>query len=197
MDVLTYDELRVLEREERDNNKLSNLDDDFIDRFQSYVNDKQRVMDKGDDNVIASRVKERTKIELINARNSFKRLFEYRSRKVFNQVLIDLRMGVKPDFAGFLVLEKDFYDSVRQVVSSYFNQVIKRKLKKPDEYPEVKDDNVLVRFVRDFPEFAWDDKTLGPFIKEDVANLPQSVVNLLLKKEVIKVMLNDEEEGVL
>lgn len=49
---------------------------------------------------------------------------------------------------------------------------------------------MLVRFVKDFPEFAWNDLVLGPFNVEDVANLPGDVAKLLLSKEVVKEVLN-------
>lgn len=191
MDVLTYDELRMVEREERDNNKLTELDDEFLNRYKAYIADKQRVLDKSDDNIIAKKVKERTKQELFNARKSFKNIFEYRARKVFDQVMVDLRMGVSPEFKGLLSSERGVYSSVRDLLKKHFNRLVKAKLKKDDASPEIKDDNVLVRFVKDFPEFAWKDLTLGPFKSEDVANLPREAVKLLLRKEVVKEVLKE------
>ncbi|MBD3312236.1 hypothetical protein GF352_02150 [archaeon] len=191
MDVLTYDELRMVEREERDNNKLTELDDEFLNRYKAYIADKQRVLDKSDDNIIAKKVKERTKQELFNARKSFKNIFEYRARKVFDQVMVDLRMGVSPEFKGLLSSEQEVYSSVRKLLKKHFNQLVKAKLKKDDASPEIKDDNLLVRFVKDFPEFAWKDLTLGPFKSEDVANLPREAVKLLLQKEVVKEVLRE------
>lgn len=189
MNVLTYDELRMIEREERDSKKLFELGDDFLDRYKAYIADKQRVLDKSDDNIIAKKVKERTKQELFNARNSFKSIFELRARKIFNQVMVDLRMGVNPEFKGLLSSEKRVYSSVKELLKKHFNQLVKGKLKKVDASPQIKDDNVLVRFVEDFPEFAWKDLTLGPFKVEDVANLPQEAAKLLFEKEVIKEVL--------
>ena len=191
MDLLTYDELRMIEREERSNNGLCELSGDFIERFNAYVSDKQRVLNKSDDNVIAKKVKERTIGELTNAQNSFKRVIECRARKVFDQVLIDLRMGVKPDYTGLLLVERRLYDSLRQSLSGHFDGLTKRKLKKDCDFQPIKDDNLLVRFVKDFPEFAWNDLTLGPFKAEDVANLPKGAVNLLISKEVVKEVLNE------
>jgi DNA replication initiation complex subunit (GINS family) len=191
MDVLTYDELRVIEREERDKKSLSTLGDGFLDRYYSYVKDKQRVLDKSDDNLIAKKVKERTKSELFNARNSFKKIFEYRLKKVFDQVMLDLRMGVKPDFSGLITQEQKFYKEVNKLLLEHFNNLSERKLKKDNASSQVKDSNVLVRFVKDFPEFVWKDKTLGPFKAEDVANLPVDVVKLLFDKEVIQEVLSE------
>ncbi len=190
-DLLTYDELRVIERNERDSTKLVALDESFIDRFNAYVADKQSVLDKSDDNVIAARVKERTKSELLNAKKSFKGVFESRARKVFNQVLIDSRMGARPELAGMLSFEKEFYNQLKGLLASHFNQIEGRKLKKEDA-PVLNDNNVLVRFIRDFPEFAWNDSTLGPFNQEDIANLPRDAVKLLLDKEVVKEVLNND-----
>lgn len=192
MNLLTYDELRSLERRERDSSSLVDLGIDFIDRFNSYVLDKQRVLDKSDDNIIAAKVKERSVVELSNARNSFRSIVELRSRKIFNQAFIDLRMGSSPDFAFYADSEKVFYNEVKALLSNYLNDLSKGKLKKEDVSPEIKDNNILVRFVKEFPEFAWGDKVLGPFNQEDVANLPADVAQLLLSKEVIKVMLNEE-----
>lgn len=192
MDVLTYDELRVIEREERDNKKLSTLGQDFLDRYYSYVRDKQKVLDKSDDNLIAKKVKDRTKDELFNARNSFKSIFEYRARKVFDQVLLDMRMGVSPELDGLLDFEKKAYEGMRQVLSDHFNSLNKGNLKKGVNSQKIKDNNLLVRFVKDLPEFAWEGLTLGPFSSEDVANLPKEAVRLLLDKGVVKEVNDDE-----
>ncbi|MFA5406341.1 MAG: hypothetical protein WC307_03210 [Candidatus Nanoarchaeia archaeon] len=190
MDLLTYDELRVVERNERESNKLTDVDESFIDRFNSYIIDKQSMLDKSDDNIIAQKVKERTKNELVNARKSFKGVFEHRAKKIFNQVLVDTRMGVKPETEGMLSFEAILYNQLRNTLNDYFNQLTGRKLKKEDN-PVLNDNNVLVRFINDFPEFAWGQSTLGPFKQEDVANLPLSVVKLLLEKEAIKEVLSE------
>jgi DNA replication initiation complex subunit (GINS family) len=192
MDVLTYDELRVIEREERDNKKLSSLGQDFLERYYAYVKDKQRVLDKSDDNLIAKKVKDRTKNELFNARNSFKSIFEYRARKVFDQVLLDMRMGVSPELDGLLDFEKRAYEDMRKVLSGHFNSLNKGNLKKGVNSQEIKDKNLLVRFVKDLPKFAWEGLILGPFSSEDVANLPKEVVRLLLDKGVVKEVNDDE-----
>lgn len=191
MDLLTYDELRLLERKERSDKKLGDLGPDFLDRYQAYISDKLRVMDKSDDNIIAAKVKERTKIELANARNSFKNLCEYRVKKVFEQALVDLRMGVKPDNVGLTDSEMKLYDSIRNSLAIHFDSIVKAKLKKgASNQPIIKDDNDLVRFVKDLPEFVYQDMTLGPFVAEDVANLPRDVVKLLLSKGVVKEVLS-------
>jgi DNA replication initiation complex subunit (GINS family) len=192
MDLLTYDELRVIERDERDNKKLCSLGEDFLERYYSYVKDKQKVLDKSDDNLIAKKVKERTKNELFNARNSFSSIFEYRARKIFDQVLLDMRMGVSPELEGLLDFEKKAYDSIKQVLSDHFKALSKGNLKKGNDYQEIKDNNLLVRFVKDFPEFAWKNLTLGPFASQDVANLPREAVGLLLDKGVVKEVIDDE-----
>ncbi len=193
MDVLTYDELRVIEREERSSNKLTVISEDFIQRFHDYVADKQRVLDKSDDNLIAAKVKERTSKELFNARNSFKSIFEYRSHKIFNQVLLDLRMGVKPDFSELTSFEKKLYEGIKNVLQDFFNSISKGKLKKGVSSTPIKDNNLLVRFVSDLPEFVWGESSLGPFARDDVANLPVEVVKLLLNKKVVKVVLNEND----
>jgi|GEM_PF-2937961 len=186
MDVLTYDELRMVEREERSSNGLCALSVDFLERFQAYVSDKQRVLNKSDENLIAKKVKERTKSELQNARNSFKRIFEHRARKVYDQVMIDLRMGVSPDHVNLLPVEADLYEFLRLRLAKHFDSLTKRKFKKEADAQPIKDNNTLVRFVKELPEFVWGELTLGPFKPEDVANLPNEVVKLLLDKGLIK-----------
>jgi DNA replication initiation complex subunit (GINS family) len=191
LNVLTYDELRMIEREERAGGRLCKIEPDFIERFLAYVDEKQRVLDKNDDNVIAAKVKERTRSELMNAKTSYKNIFEARAHKVFTQAFIDIRMGANPDLIGLLDFEKDFYNKTKTLINDHLSITFKGKVKKEDEIIGFNDNNnVLVRFIKDFPEFAWNDLTLGPFKTEDVANLPKDVIKLLLSKEVVKEVLN-------
>lgn len=120
----------MIEREERAGLRLCKLDLEFIDRFQSYVDEKQRVLDKSDDNIIASKVKERTRSELINARSSFKSIFETRSHKIVNQAFIDIKMGASPDLIGLLEFEKELYHKVKALINEHLNSPIKGKVKK-------------------------------------------------------------------
>ena len=191
MDLLTYDELRVIEREERSNNQLTPLTDEFVERFNEYASDKQKVLDKSDDNIIAGKVKERTRTELINAKNSYNNIMDYRARKIFNQVFTDIKMSAKNDFNGFLSGEKELYNSLNKLLAQYFESLTKGKVKKADGFFAFSDDNILVRFVKEFPEFVWNGQTIGPFKTEDMANLPKDVIKLLLNKEVVKVMLHE------
>ncbi len=190
MDVLTYDEIRMIEREERDSTKITGIDENFLDRFKAYEEDKLRVLRKSDDNVIARKVKERTSKELANARNSFKSIFELRARKIFNQALTDIRMGVEPDTKSLLGFEKELYMQVRKLLEEHFSHISKGKLKK--EAVPIKDKNTLVRFIKDLPAFAWGQMSLGPFKEGDIANLPKDVAGVLLKKGAVKAVLNNE-----
>ncbi len=194
MDLLTYEELRTIEREEREKNSLLNLGEDFIERFEMYIQDKQKVLDKSDENLIASRIKERVKIELESAKNSFKRIFEFRAKKIFNQALIDLRMGTSPNYINLLDFEKEYYNSIRQTLKVFFDKLLKRKLKKEDKTQEIKDNNILVRFIKEVPKFIWENQIYGPFKPEDIANLPEDIVNLLLKKKAIMVVNDDDKK---
>lgn len=191
MDLLTYDELRVIEREERSNNQLTPLTDEFIDRFNEYANDKQKVLDKSDDNIIAGKVKDRTRIELTNAKNSYNNIMDCRARKVFNQAFTDIKMSAENDFSGFLSNEKELYNNLKRLISDYLTSLNKAKVKKADSFFAFSDDNILVRFVKEFPEFMWNGKTIGPFKTQDIANLPKDVIKLLLNKEVVKVVSNE------
>lgn len=190
MDVLTYEEIREAERKEKEAQSLSTLSIEFIDRYNNYLADKRKVLMKGDDNFIANKLKEQSEKELSNARESFQRLFGLRAKKLVDQAFMDLKMGTNLDAKNLLDFEKSFYVSFKELLQEHINAVIKRKVKKEGESDTniVNNANLVVRFVEDLPEFVWANNVLGPFKKEDVANLPKSVVELLLNKKVIEVV---------
>ncbi len=193
MDLLTYDEIRQVERNEREKKALIKLPSDFIARYLNYVKDKSRVLSKEDDNIIAKKVKERARKELFNAESSFKSLFELRARKVIDQAFIDIRMGTSGVLDNMTPEEKNLYKEVRALIEAHEQSLLKGggNFKKPQINPkkdEGQDPYVLVRFLKDVPLFAWKDGELGPFKKEDVANIPRDLVPVLKKQGSIKIM---------
>ncbi len=179
----------MIEREERSSNKLHPLTDEFINRYNQYIKDKERVLKKSDDNPIAKKVKERTRRELENAKTSFKNIFEVRAKKIFQQAIIDLRMGASNDYEGMINKEKEYYNNIRKLLQEYFTNITRGNLKKQDNPTPIQDKNVLIRFTQEVPEFAWKEGTLGPFKKEDIANLPPEIAKLLISKGFAKEVI--------
>lgn len=106
MDVLTYDEIREAERKEKEAQGLANLSVEFIDRYGNYLADKRKVLEKSNNNFIANKIKEQSEKELVNARESFQRLFALRAKKLVEQAFMDLKMGTNLDTKNLLDFEK-------------------------------------------------------------------------------------------
>ena len=188
MDVLTYEEIRDAERKEKDSQSLVLLNPDFINRFNDYLADKRRILEKDDDNLISKKLKSQSENEFKNARDSFNRIFTIRARKLLDQAFIDIRMGASINDNNMLDFEKSLYNAFKDLMINHFNNLSKKNIKKEDAPKKLTSDNIMARFVSDVPEFAWADSVLGPFKKEDVVNLPKSLVELLLNKKVIEVI---------
>ena len=59
-----------------------------------------------------------------------------------------------------------------------------QKPKELKSYSEPENSIKLIRFLQEIPQFVGTDlSTYGPFDKEDIANLPSEIAELLIKKE--------------
>ena len=120
-------------------------------------------------------------------------LYEKRESKVMNLALASSRVKGKGP-SNLLDFEKVFYDEIRRTMNSYRSGVLDNLLRgKNPEISEPKGiksnikDKILVRFISDVPKFKGENGFVyGPFEEHDVANLPATIVDLLLSKKRVE-----------
>lgn len=146
------------------------------------------------DNRFSDDAKASAETELNNARRVLKDIYERREKKILLSCLSSSRTnnGVV-DLRKMLEAEKDFYSEVVEVLKKYRNKILTpvlvgeagENVKKLAEIKkEEEQSNKTVGVLDDIPAFKWNnDKVYGPFKKDDIANLPKILAELLINQK--------------
>jgi DNA replication initiation complex subunit (GINS family) len=84
--MLTFEKIRDLEREERENRKLQKLPPDFLKELADYIDRKKNYINGSNDI-----------IELENIKKTARRIFEIREEKVAQHALYTAKTGFPPE----------------------------------------------------------------------------------------------------
>ncbi|MDY6769118.1 MAG: hypothetical protein SVW02_03375, partial [Candidatus Nanohaloarchaea archaeon] len=104
-DVLTFEELRQVQNQERDSDTLQALDESFFDRAQNYLELKQG----GDDHLENQ--------EYRNARNIVEDILDMRQKKIVKLAFLAVKSGVTVD--NLLPHEESLFEDVKDRISTY------------------------------------------------------------------------------
>lgn len=195
MSEISYDDIKNTWEDETSNESLQNLADLRLSKMMSYLSKirLELASTKADDVLQADLLTQ----EALNIEFMLKDLLEYRRTKILKAVFSNR----KP--AGDMTLaEDDFYKDTQRALDSH-TQFVKESLsgatpkskpkdkkgkstKKPDDTldEDIEDiDYIVVRFLRPIKEpfMGLDERTHGPFEKEDVAKIPAANVRIWLR----------------
>ena len=199
--VITYEILYEVLRLEKYRAELQKLDDGFFSKFVKYLDEKKAILlsSESKDSVFASQSITKTRKQIENIQKLIKELYEKRESKIVQMAIYASRMDSQPgDIHALLPDEKDMYASLVEELNSFRSGILYNLLnaKKPKviragvtKIEETKDklSNKLVRFVQPVPQFIGEDMNIyGPFEAEDVANLPISVSEVLIKSSKVE-----------
>ncbi|MEM5797962.1 MAG: hypothetical protein QW703_00270 [Candidatus Aenigmatarchaeota archaeon] len=162
--MLTYDLLRKIFEQEKMNQKLTKLPEDFIPSLNEYL-EKKAALEIED------------KWELESAKKLIRDLFDMRDLKLLNMALYHIKTGSIPE--NLLTEERSFFE---QIV-----EILKKWKEDRSKIFENKKKNELIVIIKEFPDFVGPDmKVYGPFKEGDVANLPIESANILIEKGIAK-----------
>tara|TARA_Y100000031_G_scaffold34722_1_gene38716 strand:- start:3028 stop:3714 length:687 start_codon:yes stop_codon:yes gene_type:complete len=198
---ITYEILFELLRKEKDTADLQKLESTFFNDFVDYLNEKKKMLNK-EDALFSYDEKKKVEKQIDNARRIIKGIYERREKKILNIALTKSRTKSDViDTSSFLENEKKFFDEIVKVLDVFRNEVIdniidgkqiststieKEKINKTDENVQNKKkiENIkLVRFLYSVPKFVGKElEEYGPFEKEDIANLPGDIADILIGK---------------
>jgi len=188
--TLTYTELRKIQRICRDSTGLYELDDDFMGKVSMYLAEKKEIMSKNKDkgNPFSEEMKTKVQEEMKNALKVVNDIFQMREKKVIYRAILSAKKE-KPiyDTSRMLEHEKELFNKVVKYLIDY-RKKISVQILDAEKVKVKKEENVVVkakfiRFTEDVPEFVWENEKHGSFEKEDMANLPEELADLLIKRE--------------
>ena len=205
---ITYETLFELLRREKTREELQKLDPEFFRDVLNYITEKTKSYEelKNKTDLFAADEKKKAEKQLQNIKKIIKELYERRERKIITAALDNSRMfSVVVDKSAMLEEEKKFFESVLDVLNKFRKDVLFSILeaKEPvisEEKKEIKEDAkeeqktdeaeeepkkeiLMIRFLYPVPKFVGKSlEEYGPFDKDDVANIPSELAELLVKK---------------
>ncbi|MAG15832.1 hypothetical protein CMO88_02115 [Candidatus Woesearchaeota archaeon] len=189
--TVTYDSIFEILMREKSKEELQKLSPEFFKDLVKYVSDKRKSASSEATDTFSLEEKERASKQLQNIKRMMTELYERREKKIMNMSMIRSRTGADIiDTTPLLSEEKMFFDAIVAQLDYYRNSILFKLLnaqpmsaeEKP-EIPETKKNTKLIRFLHDVPKFVGKElEVYGPFVEEDMANIPSEMADILIKK---------------
>jgi len=195
--MITYEVLYDALRMEKQRAELQQLDKEFYQNLVRYIGEKREILksQENKDSVFTNIEVQKTRKQIENIQKILIELYERREAKIIELALIATKSTHtnSQEKENMLKEEKTFYEEVYYLLNSYKENVLAsmlsgKQVQIKDEPKDLKDENMptttikRLKFVASVPTFVGTDLNVyGPFEKEDMAEIPQDVANLLIK----------------
>ena len=173
--MITYQEIYDLLRKEKYSESLIKLPNNFFEEIALYLKEKKSVVERKGD--MFSDTVRMTRKQLDNALSIIKEIISIREKKVLNLAFAAALTGIsKRDTTNLLKHEEELFESVTKKLEQNKKIIAETFEGKTDKSV----DNSLVRFKKSVPAFLdANNKKIGPFEEDDVANLPKEIAKIL------------------
>jgi len=170
-EMITFDLIRKIQREEQRSPKLAKIPDDFYSAIVSYVQQKKQIAEKDDRKGV---------LEVKSIERLVEDVFDRRERKIVTAAVNTARTNIQPE--NMVEEEKDFFDLVAGTIRQR-RETSLRKMFTSERGEQAE----LIVFRDEVPEFVGSDmKNYGPFKKGDIAKLPDENMKLLINQGVVE-----------
>lgn len=182
--MITYNDIYTILRNEKYNELLQKLPNNFLFLVREYFEDKEKIIKKHGDSFDEAISKLKKQLE--NAKSLINELFLIRQKKILNLAILAKISGVtKSDIQNMLDEEKELFESTLNKLKET-EKLIKRKLSGKKKNLKK---NLLVRFKQAVPPFLDEEgNKLGPFEKGDIVSLPKEIVRILELEDKVAVL---------
>lgn len=179
--AITFETLREIQRNERRNGQLYELDNRFYKRVEEYLGRKGT-----------------TDEELRNARYTLRDIIDRREKKILNQALCAARTNTIMDKKSMTKDEEDMFEELVDILRKYRvdgddSKKTKKEEKKENEEPEPEKEEttryIKVEVLEDLPEIVGSDmENYGPFKKGEVVELPKENADIYVENKKAAVV---------
>jgi len=188
--TVTYDSIFELLMREKSREELQKLNSNFFTDLLNYISEKRKAADTPAKDTFSLEEKERSSKQIQNIKRMLTEFYERREKKILNMSLIRSRTGADIiDTSALLAEEKMLFDAMVAQLDYYRNSILFKLLNvepttAEEKPPETQKDTKLVRFLHDVPKFVGKELEIyGPFVEEDMANLPSELADVLIEKK--------------
>ncbi|PSH02257.1 MAG: hypothetical protein BRC26_01475 [Nanohaloarchaea archaeon QH_8_44_6] len=187
-EALTFSDLRKIQKTEKRQDKLSELEDNFLLRVSEYIERKEGVDHR----------------EYKNAKRVFEKIIGLRQEKIVKNAKISVKSDVKSSKLNLLPREQEFFRDIKERFKEYsasIDEVVESdsdKVETPEiemEENEEKDEDLdetetsteegyeKVEIISEVPEFMGTDlESYGPFEEGEKAELPEENADILVNR---------------
>ena len=213
---ITYETLFELLRREKNREELQKLDNTFFEDVVNYLKEKKAALDKPKDDLFAAEERRKADVQFENIKKILKEFYERREKKIISMALDMSRMSMGAlnseiiDTSAMLKEEKELFDCLVEILNDNRKGILYNILEttmpsiecKKEEKTETKEEvstgselkkeesaQKMIRFLHSVPKFVGKDlEEYGPFEKEDIANLPAEIADVLIAKQRTELM---------
>ncbi|MFT4892607.1 MAG: DNA replication initiation complex subunit (GINS family) [Candidatus Nanohaloarchaea archaeon] len=186
-EALTFSDLRKIQKKEKRQDNLSELDDNFLLRASRYLDRKEGVDDR----------------EYKNARRVLDKIIGLRQDKIVKNAKISVKSDVKSSKLNLLPREQEFFRDIKKRFNTYsdsIEDVIEdeaENVQVPEPEPEIEEEPEVeeetgeesgegyekVKIVSNVPEFMGTDlESYGPFEEGEETELPEENADILVNR---------------
>ncbi len=183
--IITHEALYEILTKEKTRQDLQKIDPDFFRQLSSYLEEKELILKSQKEKDSFPEEIKKTEKQLKTIKQLANEIIERRKRKILDLALLNSRVETATKAKDLLPNEELLYNTI---LSSLTQFSVKEK-QENTESKVLKNQNsenistTLVRFMHSVPRFIGTDKNIyGPFIKEDIANLPEKTAQILISK---------------
>ncbi|MDD3159488.1 MAG: hypothetical protein PHQ98_00795 [Candidatus ainarchaeum sp.] len=171
---LTYDELRRIYRLEKNTSKLVEVDEDFINNLEQFIeNEKKRYLSSLK-NFSSSDAR-----QFSNMKRLVEEIFLLREKKLLNKALIATHTK-EFTLDNLASQEKETFRKMLDVLNSH-SAIYENLFGEKD----VESQNVALEILKDVPTFVGNDmKEYGPFKEGQKVELPSKVAKLFITRKL-------------
>jgi len=204
MTNFSYAKLRSLENMERQSPELTNIGNDFYKEVFIYIKELEKRFEEEQSKNPSSKKIILISDELRNTKRIWKSIFERREKKIVQAALSAARGGDHtPKF--MTNQEKIFYENLLKILHEHRNVIFEggktqRASEEKNEKQEVhanssepakgkeiksneKNDDKIIRVLKDIPPFIGSDMKNYSLKKEDVIYMPKETAEILIKRK--------------
>ena len=177
---VSYDEIRRIHRLERNTNRLVEVEEDFFDSLNTFIQEEKRVYLEGLKELSGSKARDYS-----NLKKMVEEIFLIREKKLLGKALISSRTGELSE-GKISLQEKKTLDEMLKVLSSHrshLNSIFEEAKANSEKEAET----IPIKMLKDVPSFVGADmKEYGPFEKNKTIELPFRIANLLIARSLAK-----------
>ena len=183
--IITHEAIYEILVKEKARQDLQKIDPEFFNQLSKYLEEKELILKSQKEKDSFPEEIKKTEKQLKTITQLSNEITERRKRKILDLALLNSRTPTAIKEKNLLQNEEILYDSILTTLKQFsINNSKEEEAKVLKNEDSGSNSTTLVRFIHSVPRFVGTDNNIyGPFIKEDIANLPEKTSQILISKK--------------